>query len=56
MKTTSVGCLKKAGEADDWARGMISALQAMEGPIYFGLDTEWNIDETRDLTRAISIY
>lgn len=42
-------------EVNTWARAMGDALVSCEGDIHFGLDAENNIDETREITRVITI-
>lgn len=42
-------------EADTWARAMANGVASHVGDIHFGLDTENNIDETRDITRVITL-
>jgi len=49
--------LSTISAVDNWARSMATGI-ADAGPeeIHFGLDTEWNIDESRDMTRVISLF
>jgi hypothetical protein len=42
-------------EARNWASALAPKIASLSGEIFFGLDTEWNLDETRDVTRVLTI-